>query len=489
MFMRWVLITESSQQAGIEALYHQLHPYSTWSLSLKRTLQDGYYLLIICSALFLLLGLGVSRVDFMSVPDFQGVYFGVKALLAHHDPYVDRNVVEVFHQRLSADQVKDLGGVAPPFASKQVYPPTTLLLFVPFALLSVAEAQQLWMVILAVSVVIAAFAVMHLAAQSASTLSGVLVGFTVATSLSLVMTGNLAALSVSLCLIAAWSWIEGKFIREGVLCCALSLAIKPQDAGFVWLFFLLSGGHYTKRSLQAFALVAVCSLVALAWIFPVAPNWISESATNLKSMMQRGGVNDPGPSGQTSHSTGMVIDLQAAISYIRDEPRLYDTVTYAVCGTLITLWAIAALRSRPSRRLIFLGLAAIAPLTLLITYHRLYDAKILLLAVPACAELWSEHGRHAWPSLVITSLAIVFTSDIPLYCLVWLDKHFLPGSIESGGSVLGLFVERPTPILLLLMALYYQCLYLGHVFGRESHLFLGTACAVKEPADGPNASH
>jgi len=30
---------------------------------------------------------------------------------------------------------------------------------------------------------------------------------------------------------------------------------------------------------------------------------------------------------------------------------------------------------------------------MLVTYHRPFDAKLLLLAVPACAMLWAEGGR------------------------------------------------------------------------------------------------
>jgi hypothetical protein len=35
--------------------------------------------------------------------------------------------------------------------------------------------------------------------------------------------------------VAAWCFIKGRFIPAGILCLAVSLAIKPHDAGLVWL--------------------------------------------------------------------------------------------------------------------------------------------------------------------------------------------------------------------------------------------------------------
>ncbi len=37
----------------------------------------------------------------------------------------------------------------------------------------------------------------------------------------------------------------------GILCLAVSLAIKPHDGGLVWLYFILAGGAFRKRALQS----------------------------------------------------------------------------------------------------------------------------------------------------------------------------------------------------------------------------------------------
>jgi len=74
-----------------------------------------------------------------------------------------------------------------------------------------------------------------------------------------------------------------------------------------------------------------------------------------------------GPAAVTSHTPDMVIDLQAAISIFRDDPRFYDPATYIVCGALLLAWSVRTLRSRPSKAGAWLALAAVVPLTMLVT--------------------------------------------------------------------------------------------------------------------------
>ena len=59
-------------------------------------------------------------------------------------------------------------------------------------------------------------------------------------------------------MVAVWCFIRERFVPAGILCLAVSLAVKPQDAGLVWLYFLLVGGVYPKRALQT--LVAMLAL-------------------------------------------------------------------------------------------------------------------------------------------------------------------------------------------------------------------------------------
>ena len=256
----------------------------------------------------------------------------------------------------------------------------------------------------------------------------------------------------------------------GVICMALSLAIKPHDSGFVWLYFLLAGGLYRKRALQTFAVTAALGLSAILWVSHVAPNWMQDRHNNF-AISAHGGINDPGPTSSVGfHNLDPVIDLQSVISVFRDDPRVYNSISYLICGALVLLWVIATLKFRFSRDKAWLALAAIVPFTMLITYHRPWDAKLLLLTVPACAMLWAEGGLIGWLAVLINTAGIAITGDIPLAILGILTGNLHTSTVSLSGQMMTVLTARPIPLILLFMGVFYLCIYIGHTPGLEMPL-------------------
>jgi hypothetical protein len=269
--------------------------------------------------------------------------------------------------------------------------------------------------------------------------------------------------------VAVWCFLEERFVWAGILCLAISLAIKPHDAGLVWLYFLLAGGAYRKRALQTLVVTALLCLPAILWISHVAPQWPQHLHSNLLAQSVPGGPGNPGPNTANSGSgPSMIINLQSAIYVFRDDPRIYVPVSYLICGVLLLVWSVRTLKSRFSQRGAWLALAAIVPLTILVTYHRPYDAKLLLLAVPACAMLWAEGGPIRWLALLVTTAGIVFTADIPLTILVTLTRNLQISTAELSGQLLTVVLTRPAPLFLLAMGIFYLWIYLRHDPARDS---------------------
>jgi len=104
------------------------------------------------------------------------------------------------------------------------------------------------------------------------------------------------------------------------------------------------------------------------------------------------------------------------------------------------------------------------PFTLLITYHRTTDAKLLLLTVPACAMLWAQGEGVGKLAMVLTSLAIVISGDISLTVMGILVGQ--PNWIDAGwGQKIWMVpVYRPVPVILLAMGLFYLWAYGKSVF-------------------------
>jgi uncharacterized membrane protein len=187
---------------------------------------------------------------------------------------------------------------------------------------------------------------------------------------------------------------------------------------------------------------------------------MDEMHSNLSAISAPGGINEPGPASFSGRKASMVIDLQSAISVIRNDPHIYNPVSYLVCGVLLLVWSIHTLRSQFSPRRAWLALAAVVPLAMLVTYHRPWDAKLLMLTVPACAMLWAEGGRIRWVAFLVTAAGIVSTADIPLAILCMLSRNLY---VETGGFfglILKVVLMQPVPLVLLMVGIFYLWVYM-----------------------------
>jgi len=430
---------------------------------MKKERVDGLYLLILGSVVFLLLGGVLENVAPAPMSDFNAIYYGARCVIHGTNPYQDGAILNEFHAN---------GGRFPadPTISRSVQRailvcinlPTSLFLMVPFAALGYQASHLLWMAFMAASLLAAAYLMWDLGSGFDPVLAGVLVGLVLANSEVLVIIGNAAAAVIGLSLVAVWCFVKNRYAALGVICLAVSLAFKPHDAGFVWLYFLLAGRAFRKRAIQSLVLAAAISIPAVLWVSNVAPHWIHDLHANLVATSARGDLNDPGPSSMGAHTLGMVISLQTVVSVFRDEPSFYNPVTYLLAGPLILIWMAVTLRRSFSRERMWLALAAISALSLLPVYHRIYDAKLLLLSVPACAMLWAERGLIGWLAVILNSLAILLTSDLPWVFFSILLSHFRATLPWLSGSLLNALVVFPAPAILFVMSIFYLWVYVSH---------------------------
>jgi hypothetical protein len=395
--------------------------------------------------------------------DFGGVYFGARTALRHEDPYNPEVSLHEEEAGLRSMPGMPAGkrGAAPDLIDGQVFPPTTLLLVVPLAMLPWPLAQGLWLWLTSGLMLLAGFLIWDVAGKRAPGISGLLTGFVLANLVLLLLLANPAGVAVAFCVIAAWCFGEERFAAAGVLMLALSLVIKPHDSGFVWLYFLLAGGTHRKRALQTLAVAAVVSVCAAIWIAPSSPHWVAGLRGNVAQAAARGADNDPGPSGISAKEGSPLVDLQAAVSIFKNDPHLYRPVSYVVGGGMILAWMVVVLRKRSTREGTLLALAAISALTLLPVHHRADDAKILLLAIPACALLWAGKGARRWIALVLTSAAIVFTSDVPRIFLSRAVQRVAFVQPTMAGKMHALALQ-PAPLVLLATGIFYLWVYIRY---------------------------
>jgi len=389
--------------------------------------------------------------------DLQGIYYGAKGLMQHRDPYKLAELKAVYES-----EAKKLpsGSITPSqFLAPCNNLPSTLLLMTPLALLPWNAASSLWVALLLASLLCASMLTVQVGGCDAPKIA-LLLACTLLVNCEVgVALANAGVLVVSLCTIGAWALIRNRFVFVGQLCFAIGLAIKPHDVFLVLIYFVLAKGVHRKPAVMALGIAAAIGLAALVWMVQIAPDWMQEWHSNVSALTARGSLNDPGPTSPWSRGAGQVIDLQAAVSVVEDDPRIYNPVAYVVCGGLLVVWGLTTVRARWSEAGSWLALASVVPLTLLVTYHRPYDAKLLLLAIPACAKLWSEGGRTGKVALGFTGAAIGLTADLPLTILSQLNAKLDISGLTFSERVLSAVILRPTPLSLLAMAVFFLWVY------------------------------
>jgi hypothetical protein len=428
--------------------------------------------MLLGSFLFLLLGAAFEYISPLSMIDFKGLYYPARCLIQHGDPYSESEVLRTY-QSDEANHLSDPERVRQ-VATWYIYQPTALTLTVPFAMLPWGPAHVLWMGFSFGSLIFASFLIWNLGADYAPLVSGALIGFLLANSEILAITGNVAGIAISLCAVGVWCFLRERFIPAGILCFALSLAVKPHITGLVWLYFLLAGVVYRKRALQTLVVTAALCLPAVLWVWHVSPHWMQELRSTLSAFSVHGGLADPGPASTGARGLGMLVNLQAVASFIRDDPRFYNPVSYLICGLLLLIWILAILKSRASQKREWLALAAIAALSLLPIYHRLYDAKLLLLTVPACAMLWAKGGLIGRLALLVNTAGLVLTGDIfwAFFAAILSNKHLPPTRLI--GEVLMCVQVFSAPLILLLVGIFYLWIYVRCSFARSQERVAAT---------------
>lgn len=418
--------------------------------------RDGLYLMLLSAAVFVLGGIALENAAPVSTADFRLMYFSARCLLNHHDPYQESELRRTYQEE---------GGETPQDTqmtrkteTQYIYLPTAFSITVPFALLPFRVAQIVWLLASGGSMILAAFLMWEAGARWAPLLAGILLGFTLANCELFLAIAGPGGLAIGLCVVSAWCFVRGRFTLWGILGFAASLMLKPHDGALIWLYFFLAGGVHRKRALQTLVAVLILSLPSIVCTSYIANHWLGEFLANLAANSAHGALSDPGVSSKAGHGIAMIISLQTVFSFFYDSPAFYNPASYLICGVLLLIWGVRVTRTTVTEETAWLGLAPVAALSMLPVYHRLDDAKVLFLVVPACALLWSR-GRIGRIAITITAAQILLTCAIPWAIFFALTKHLPVPNSELGRQILIAAQVMPAPLILLITTVFYLWVY------------------------------
>jgi hypothetical protein len=424
-------------------------------------------------ALFLLIG-GYRALVKDKSHDFAPVYAGARCLIDGCNPYKINQLEGVLMR--SGATPNDLG---PWRDVMPVYPPPTLAVLLPFSVLPYPWARALWFIAGALALCAGALGAIFISGPQNRLLSTLLASLCLISSTGLVGAGQPVSLSIGLAILAIWLLLaRGPYILAAVIL-TFSIILKFHVAGplLIWLF-LEKAYRRTAIIVAAFSIAILLLSVAILKQSPASSTWITDLRDNIALTAAPGGINDPT---RSNPEAMRMTNLQTLFAMIDADPRFYERATWVTEFILVLAWVAAFLFTRPSRaqetwhpdsmwtrsfrlrvaegpigtisteKTTIFCLAAIACLTLLPVYHRLHDARLLFLTVPALTCLFT-HRRIVGLFAVCLTLTLFFSIAFQLQGFIQ-KLPLAPGEFLQ--LLVSLVVMRLAPLALLALTSLY----------------------------------
>jgi hypothetical protein len=357
--------------------------------------------------LFTLWGTGRVLISIMkSTPgvmqDFVAPYSGARCLLVRCDPYDLAQVQQAFAAAGGRRNDRaEKWNYTPP-----VYPPSTLVELLPFALMNYHHARVAWFLLSNVAFVVSFLLWAALLAppyRPWMALLGALLRASYAAAFATDV-GQTSLIVVGLAVIGLWCFIRGRYTVSGIVCLGIATGLKPQLAGIVFLYLILR--PVFRWSAVKAAIIAIALLVTGgAWLSLSAPsrNWPAELSEQIRMSQQPGAINDPSAANQYSPD---IVNAQAAWVLITGNRSVDNLLSYALFAALVLPFVMKAWGGPESTARMFGALGAIACIGMLPVYHRVYDLLILMLAFPSLICCSVQHQKLRWIAAGATFVAL-----------------------------------------------------------------------------------
>lgn len=323
--------------------------------------------------------------------DFTMLWAAARCLWVGADPYRHAELLDV---ALRAGMPRHAW--INPVQYLSLYPPTTYLALAPLGALPWVAAKWAWagLNVLAVAAIVVGLrrcvdAARHRRGAGAIGLPWVLTPVLLwAPAHACLLLGNLSVVCA-----AAAVWACGPSGRSHPRLTAVLLgvatAVKPQLIGPLALAWMLVWRD-RRAAVWLVATGLLFSLVAVGYLFALAPDWIANLRANLDTFTA-GGTADPTAENLNAFT---MIDLAPLLHLFLGHRGWVQAVVWLVTLSAVAAAAYAWAR-RPDRRdplPVLQFLSVIATVTLLPVYHRFYDATLLLVPVAAALSLVAGSG-------------------------------------------------------------------------------------------------
>jgi hypothetical protein len=400
----------------------------------------AWYFLVLCSLIFFVKGLHDETRAVHSI-DFEPVYAGSRCLVKGCNPYDG--------PQLRAEYLRAGGTVRADGRQLETgsanYPPSALFLILPLGMLSWGPAHIAWLFAIGVCMIVATLLIARLCVGAGAPVALAGLGIFLAGDTWLLLLAQPAGVAIGICAVGVGFLLDRRWPIPGVVCFALSLAIKPQLGAFLWLYFVVEP-TYRRRAIEIFGTTLALCLPGVVWVsvMPASRHWFRQLTHVISAV-----AHDTNTSLDT-HAIHFV-HMQPLLSLYSNRSSLNDTAVWSVVLLLLLACLAKAWRVAPSRSKDLCALAAISSLSLLPVYHRDHDTRLLIVAFPAIALLLGSQRLLGWLALMLATLLGVVTS--PFY-ISRIDRWQVAQGADWSRAQTVVFM-RPSPILVLMLSVTF----------------------------------
>ena len=299
-----------------------------------------------------------------------------------------------------------------------MYPPSAFPILAPFAYLPWRAANVAWCAASVGAFLLSLKFLLKLVDLTTNeTLTVIAAALFFSPTQTGIATGNPSVLAISMTTIAICLAWRNRQLGAGLLL-GMTIALKPQTALPALVTMMLWGYWSSIITGLAVATVFLSAGLVRALSLKRLHEWLTLLQQNITYSFMPGSLNDPSPNHWTAYQ---IVNVQSITSLFTNSSYSYLIGWLLGAGVLI---CYCYLRRAAIKGPSWQDACIVCCLSLMLFYHRYYDAQLLLVFIPLI--VWRRRMHIAWTLLVLVCLLLL---AFPLQAMLALSFRSINESV------------------------------------------------------------